>query len=102
LQDALAGGRYVSLRPSVARTFALGDAAELTLGLTLGYKGFVTGDGAGDNAFDVQIDCTLALWPAEGILFVEPGLHAAWTNLSDVGFAEEYFLWAGLGVGAGI
>ena len=52
-----------------------------------------------DNRHDLALDLSLKLTP-HALFYVQPGVHWAWSNLSNRDFAGQQLAWASTNVGS--
>lgn len=97
VQDALAGARYVYVRPTLGKTVALPAKFALSAAVGGGFKGYGDG-GPTDNVWDVSADLAVQK-DFDGGFYLRPGAHAVWTNLEGKTVAESSFAWFGLNAG---
>ncbi len=97
MQGELKGSRHLYLNPSVSRSVAINDTLGVDATLGFGYKHFNDSD-VEDNVYDVLLSVAIP-YAATGAINVTPSLNAAWTNITNAGFGDEYVVWAGVNVG---
>lgn len=97
VQDELSLARHLYVQPSVARSFPLEAQLELNLVASAGFKVFGEG-GPSDRRLDLATQVGVAI--DTGSLTLTPALHAAWLDLEDESFEDEYMAWGSLGIAA--
>jgi hypothetical protein len=97
LQAATQSLSYVYISPSVTRDIGLTSSVELNLGGSFGYKLWTNDSEAEDNTYHVQLDVGVTI--PFGSAYVAPVAHFAATNLADLGFGDEFVVWAGFHLG---
>lgn len=100
IQGEIDGLRHIYLNPTVGKSTELGAAASLEVAAGFGYKRF-DDDAIEDNIWDAVIHLGLPLDVGAGTS-VTPAAHAAWTNIEDADFADEYVVWGGISMGYGL
>ena len=89
---------HLYLRPAVGKSFALTEWLGLELSLGYGYKLMIDGNSGRDNLHDIDLALNLPLSLPHGV-YLLPGVHLGWSDLSETGFADELLVWGGLVAG---
>jgi hypothetical protein len=98
VQQALAQARYAYLRPSVGKTFPITGAVDVSLLGGVGVKLFTASRPNNDNMIDLGFDLRVKV-KAGARAYVMPAVHYGWTNLKDLGVADEQMVWGSLNTG---
>ncbi len=89
LQEEVRDFSYLYINPSVSKGVELNSVLGTSIGLGFGYKIFKSGaDELADNMFDLSLDWDLSIQVTD-IFSFSPGVHLAWTNLTNVEVAPE-------------
>ena len=81
----------------MSKTFELTTGVSLTGGLGYGVKL----QESSDNVHDIAVDVGASFEPST-FFYIRPAIHWAWTNLDQLGFADEQFGWVSTNVGTSL
>lgn len=98
VQPELGVAPHAYLHVVGGKTVDVAGFVELTAEAGVGYKAYPLPDAPLDNQWDVSLDLTVERALGEH-LYVAPGVHGVWTNLSGKSFGESAFVWGGLNLG---
>ena len=98
VQDALASGRFLYVRPALGKSISVHRRATLDIALGVGFKVYNHPDENPDRDIDVGFDVELPL-ALTSTFFVKPGVHVAWTNLDGASVGDETMVWGNVIVG---
>lgn len=98
LPRELLDDRYGYFRAKAGKELALLKSLEFKAFAAFGVKWFERALVNTENVFDAEL-CLECKWSLVAGLYATPGVHFAWTNLKDLAFRDEFFVWAGLAVG---
>jgi hypothetical protein len=99
LQEAMRGYSYAYARPFASFEAELGERASIEGALGFGLKALGGDYVTDENRYDAQLDVAGSLVVA-GPLYVQPAVHAAWTNSVPLELAQELMFWGSLNLGA--
>jgi uncharacterized protein (TIGR02001 family) len=100
LQEEIKALRHIYVSPSVSKGVDLSESVGLAVGASFGYKRF-DDEAIKDNVYDVSLNVGVPL-DVGGGASVTPSINAAWTNLQDADFGDEYVIWGRLAFGFGL
>jgi hypothetical protein len=86
VQEELKGGRHAYFNFSLGKGFSFNKTFGMNLGAALGIKAWVEENDS--NQFDLLFDWSIPINLTEQ-LYLEPGIHLAWTDLEDLEDDED-------------
>jgi hypothetical protein len=98
VQPELGVAPYAYLHLVGGKTVDVAGLVDFTAEAGVGYKAYPRPGAPADNQWDVSVDLTVARALGEH-LYVAPGVHGVWTNLSGKSFGESAFVWGGINLG---